>query len=322
MKRVKINSSIFNIIALKDNPKIGFCCLLDISSPSFLYGISQEINLSCHFEEQKIAQAKDLSARIIQRHIKSYLLRKGIQNRIIHKNNLIKHTAATKIQCLFRSWISRKKFYFLLIVRKIQKIRNKAASIIQKNFRLKILPSRLHFTAKVAILVKVRKSAAILIQKHVKGFLIRKDLPFMRIQGKERLIRWRSPANSVTMTGDFMLPPWEHEIPMFYSKILHEFYTMFFMENNLKTGDYRIKFNVDGNFVCDWRFPVINDEFGNYNNKIYLNYGNKGCNAESSMESSENVFCIDLASFKDTQKNSARPSTPGSESTTCGDNWD
>lgn len=68
-----------------------------------------------------------------------------------------------------------------------------------------------NYILKLNIVVKklfnTRKRASVNIQKIAKGFLVRKDLPFMKSKKFNKLIRWRYPAKEVFLLSNLTYPP-------------------------------------------------------------------------------------------------------------------
>jgi hypothetical protein len=70
------------------------------------------------------------------------------------------------------------------------------------------------------------------------------------------MITWSYRADDVYITGDFVDPPWQHQIPLRYSRLLQMYYTHHFIENELPPNIYKLKFIVDGEWLVNGDLPI------------------------------------------------------------------
>ena len=269
MYKQKLNPRVFSTFKLITRQKVGLMCMLNLPNSSNKYTNSTEIQRFSRQEEAKLQKTLATSAITLQKNIRSFLAKRKFQILKNQEEFRIKTQKATKIQAHFRGFLSRNWVKFYKVYTKLNEIRNKAAQLIQKNYKLHVLKSRLQVLAVVNRTIQMRASAAKLIQKQVRGYLVRKDLCFVR-RKFGLLIFWRYFAKNVFIAGSFTYPPWKIEIPLVYSKYLNGFYSGFFIENKLSPGDYALKFIVDGSWLCDGHYPLFQDSEGNYNNVITI----------------------------------------------------
>ena len=119
-------------------------------------------------------------------------------------------------------------------------------------------------------LVEVRKSAAVLLQKHVRGFLVRRNLPFKRFRDTDRLLRWTEPAQSVFVKGTFTMPIWTKPLKLTYSRTLGCFVSTALQKQKMVQGAYHFKFIVDGVWKCSRLYSSGKDVRGNENNCLLV----------------------------------------------------
>lgn len=269
----KLSPHVLKHLNLEKQKDRGFLTILTNESKSLYYSTSSEIGCFRDSNVRIFNTCKIANCEFAKRWLRKNICK--ISKAKIKVEELVKNDAAVKIQNLYRAWSSRRNREFLNCMGKLQEIRNQAAKVIQRAYRIKNIPKRLAFAIKVYHLVAVREKAAKCIQKNVKGYLVRRDLPFLRHKGLARLVTWPHPARSVSLAGNFTIPNWDLSIPLFYSSILKQFYTSFFIENKLKSGFFLVKFIVDGEWVCNGSLPVRSDENGNYNNILLLDYEQK-----------------------------------------------
>ena len=115
-------------------------------------------------------------------------------------------------------------------------------------------------------LLHIRQLAAVCIQKYVRGYLLRKQLPFHRFRNTNRLLRWDKPATTVSVRGAFTSPPWTKPIMLTYSKLMGGFVSGALMKLKLPAGAYQFKFIVDGVWTCSSLYPRVRDYRENENN--------------------------------------------------------
>jgi hypothetical protein len=70
--------------------------------------------------------------------------------------------------------------------------------------------------------------------------------------------------------GDFTDPPWEEKVDLEYNEICGLFYTNYLEELRVEPGQYRFKFIVDGEWLCDGNYPINKESDGNVNNLITI----------------------------------------------------
>ncbi|CAG9313153.1 unnamed protein product [Blepharisma stoltei] len=141
------------------------------------------------------------------------------------------------------------------------------------------------FNLMVLRLTKARRAAAKMIQKFIRGWLVRKDLKFLKGVDHKKLIIWRHCGKDVRIIGNFTMPPWEEEIHLRYTKYLEEFISTILYDRKIKAGAYCIKFIIDGVMVCNGDLAISQDSLGNYNNVIGISDDKKNLSRSLSVRS-------------------------------------
>lgn len=269
MYKHKLNPRVFNTFQLITRQKVGLMCILTPPNSSSKYINLPEMQRFSRLEEEKLQKTLKSSAITLQKNIRTFLAKR----QLLHLKNLkefrIKNEKARQIQAYFRGYTARNRVKFLKLCKKLAELRNSAAKLIQKNYKAHVLKTRVQVLAVVHQVIQIRNTAAKHIQKVARGYLVRKDLCFVRSKFS-LLVFWRYFARSVFIAGNFTFPPWKVEIPLVYSKYLNGFYSGFFIENKLDYGTYTLKFIVDGCWLCDGHYPLSQDSEGNYNNIITI----------------------------------------------------
>ena len=145
-------------------------------------------------------------------------------------------------------------------------------SIINKlkgPFKKSVL-KRLKIVCLMIRIKKFRNKVAICIQKYFRGYLVRKELWFLKTDKASLFIKWPETASEVYLAGDFTSPEWELQVPMRYSRVLNFFISTYFVETSLKPDRYHMKFIVDGQWCCNTRMPTSVDMNSNMNNVIEI----------------------------------------------------
>jgi serine/threonine protein phosphatase PrpC len=150
-------------------------------------------------------------------------------------------------------------------------LRRSAATLIQKWYRKHKHRHNAEFDSLLSSLCRIRTLASICVQKHVKGFLVRKSLAFLRGHDPKKLIRWMHDARSVYIIANFTDPPWKELIQLRFCKALKEFISTVLGDRKVQKGTYGIKFLVDGKWMCDGNLAISQDLGGNFNNVIMVN---------------------------------------------------
>jgi protein phosphatase PTC7 len=136
------------------------------------------------------------------------------------------------------------------------------------NIRTSVISS-LRLSILMARIYRIREIGSSVIGKYTRGYLVRKDLHFVVSPKIKFLIKWTSPAISVSISGSFTDPPWEEKIPLKYSKHLEYFYTDYFLENPI-LGRHYFKFLVDDVWMHSDGISTSEDLSGNVNNYIII----------------------------------------------------
>ena len=132
----------------------------------------------------------------------------------------------------------------------------------------KILINRMHKVFLMCRITKIRIKAAKKIQSFFRGYLVRKDLSFIRSPKISLLLKWLHPAESVFIAGNFTQPQWSYHVPLTYNKYLGYFYSTYLLDNHIEPRRYYCKFLVDGNWVCNEKMETAEDLGGNANNVV------------------------------------------------------
>jgi hypothetical protein len=67
---------------------------------------------------------------------------------------------------------------------------------------------------------------------------------------------WKFQAKEVYLVGDFTDFPWEERIPMRYHEICGLWYSTYLADNECEPGQYKFKFVVDGEWLCDGNHEI------------------------------------------------------------------
>ena len=127
----------------------------------------------------------------------------------------------------------------------------------------------------------IRHNSAKCIQSTFKGYLVRKDLFFIRDRFNY-LVTWKGTAEDASMVGNFTYPPWKVEIPLVYSKYLNLHYSLFFDENKLPSGKYFLKFKINETFHLSYDLPSTSLKSGESVNIMKLHYPTPSTSSTSS----------------------------------------
>lgn len=119
-------------------------------------------------------------------------------------------------------------------------------------------------------IIRFRNKVATCIQKNFRGYIVRKELRFLKSSKASLLVKWQASASEVFIVGDFTRPEWEEKIPMRFSSILNYFISTYFLETALNPGRYYLKFIVDGQWCCNNRMSTSVDMNMNMNNVIEI----------------------------------------------------
>lgn len=242
----------------------GFACLLTAADRPHLESKTAEVSRFCRLTERNYRATLREAANKIQRSSRVYLLKARLRNlstRII-KDRLDK--AATLIQTHIRRCLALKRASLKRVVEGLLKVRTAAAKSIQRLFYSKVLARKAHYLSILSQLYRIRQSASIEIQRVVKGFLVRKDLAF--VKQLHLMIRWPYNSKDAHVIGTITQRPWRDQVKMEYSRYLKEFYSPYARDYALPKGIYYIKFIVEGQWICDGNLPITQDESGNFNN--------------------------------------------------------
>jgi serine/threonine protein phosphatase PrpC len=270
MYKQKLNPKILQHYKSKFTHELGFTCLLKLPKLPGACGYSSQIQRYSRLEEENYRKTLNNAATFIQKHIRKYLSQCLLDYLRKKKLNFIQNQKAELIQKTYKMYKAIKLIKYLKVLKKLSNIRESAAICIQKNLKIIHLKQRLHCLYIVSSLKKIRLWGAIVIQKAVRGYLVRKDMYFIRNSKISLIVMWKYPARTVSITGSFTYPAWKQEIPLLFSNYLKVFYSIFFLENNLQSGRYYLKFIVDGTWICDGNMPISQDLEGNYNNVITI----------------------------------------------------
>jgi serine/threonine protein phosphatase PrpC len=122
-------------------------------------------------------------------------------------------------------------------------------------------------------LIEIRTSAAVAIQKVARGWLARRALKPLLTQ---KIIKWEHGGYKVYVRGSFTSPPWQEQIEMPFHPYLNYHITTILSDRNINSGEYLIKFQIDGEWKCNGNLPITLDEMGNYNNFLIVQPISKG----------------------------------------------
>lgn len=136
-------------------------------------------------------------------------------------------------------------------------------------FRKSVL-KRLKVVFLMIRILRFRNKVATCIQKYYRGYIVRKELGFLKSSKASLIVKWQDGAGEVFFVGDFTSPPWEVKIPMRYSSILKYFISTYFLETALSPNRYYLKFIVDDKWCVNNRMGTSTDMNMNTNNVIEI----------------------------------------------------
>lgn len=146
---------------------------------------------------------------------------------------------------------------------------NSIINKLKEPFRKSVL-RRLKIVVLMIRIKRFRNKVVVFIQKCFRGYIVRKELGFLKTDKASLVIKWQETASEVYLVGDFTNPAWEVQIPMRYSQVLNYFISTYFIENTLKPERYHLKFVVDGQWCCNTKMATSVDMNSNMNNVLEI----------------------------------------------------
>jgi len=233
----------------------------------FLMKNLQSYNLRCE------------KAIFIQKYIRRYLAYRNYLLEIKGKLKFRFNSCIQIIQSYFRSFISRKKFKYDLLLEEILRKRLSSSIKIMNTFRKFHIAKRIKHEYLLVKLIKMRRNSVILIQRKFRGFLFRKF--FNELLNKEKhYFKLTYPFKADKVKLKLFIPRNVDDLKttyevLFDEKILDfEFckfqktHVLYIDNKEVHPGKYRALMVVDGIHTCDGRFPHVEFSDGYYYNII------------------------------------------------------
>lgn len=121
-----------------------------------------------------------------------------------------------------------------------------AAQVIQ-GWTRQMLAARKDKQARlVTQILSVRKAAACHLQSHMKGWLVRKDTPFLRSQS----VAFRIKAPHPVFVSSCSNPPWKQMLTLVYSKLADRYYVQF-QGHHVQSGTHSYRIFTGGRLAME-----------------------------------------------------------------------
>lgn len=246
---------------------------------------SSEVQRYQRYYEDVYTNLLKKSVIIIQKHARRLLAKAKVRRRIAEILWEMENRNASIIQKVYHTYVALQLVKRLKNEKATRILRENSARKIQKLYRQNQLIHKAYFHSIIGRIFRIRRIGAIRIQKCARGYMVRRDVPFVKNLKLSKLIRWKYDADEVGIIGTFTNPPWKHKIPLVFSTYLKEYFSTFFLDNKLAPGRYYLKFVVGGQWLCDGNMPIAQDIEGNYNNLITVQNERKGLPKAGSSQS-------------------------------------